>query len=230
MMALVVVALLASVGVAQELSLEPTKDAQIFGHSKERKLNGGKSSRLRTKAIQNNHSELCLLAFDQDALQDFVKKMEGKKLTATLSLVVRQVKGKEVKVEVATVEAAHDWTEGEQKQKPAQKGDVCYNAAQLDVHPWATADGTEVANLEALIYDPDADKILTTLNENALVVKAADKNKRVKIQLSEAVLNQLAAGKMCRGLVLFTRAPKNAAHFYSREQSRKEPKLVVVAE
>jgi hypothetical protein len=230
MFVLGVVSLLASVSAAQELRLEADRDAQIFGHSKERKLNGGKSSRLRTKAIQNNHSELCLLGFDQEALQAFFKKSKGKKLTATLSLVVRQVKGKDVKVEIATVEAAHDWAEGSQNQKPAQEGESCYLAAQLGTHPWTKADGAEVADLEALIYDADGGKILTTLNEKPIVVNPADKNKRVTVELSEPVLKQLVLGKTCRGLVLFTRDPKGAGHFYSREQSRKKPTLVLVAE
>ena len=55
---------------------------------------------------------------------------------------LREVQGvDEAEVEIAALDAKHDWTEGTKSQKPAEEGEATFLAAQHELKPWATAKG-----------------------------------------------------------------------------------------
>jgi hypothetical protein len=225
------VMLLTVVAGAEELTLQATKDARIFGHSSERSLNGGTCSRLRARQLKAGGAELVLMDFDRKAVREFVIKNKGKKFKAELKIYVRQVQGADkAEVEVAALDAKFDWTEGTKNQKAAEEGEATYLAAQHELKPWATAKGKKAGHVKALFYDRTKDKVLTVLNKKTLDVTPDDKGNEVSVEIDNALLKHLLSSKACRGIVIFTRTPGAIADFYSREQNNKRPSLVITAE
>jgi hypothetical protein len=226
--ALVLVLAVAVAADAAQLSLEATRDARIMGHRAERDQNGGKCSRLRTVGVVRGSAEFMILDFDRAKLKGFLEKQKDKKISGTLQVQVREMHCDKVKVEVATLDAGADWAEGERCQKKAKKGECCALAARMDEAKWTTADGKEVERFRDLVYD--GDKITTRVNSAGVEVTRKDEKSYVEIKLDEAFVKHLAAAEHCRGLFLFHRDKQAKVDFFSREQNRREPKLVVTAE
>jgi len=205
------------------MTLDPTKDARVFGYPSENNRNGGGGTRLRTSGIQRGSGEISLIDFDHAALKAFVEKNAGKEIAAKLVLQVMQVQEGPGKVEVAALDSGSDWTEGKKTQTPADKGEVTFLAAQHDTKGWTTTDGKPVKDLRELLYDKKADKVLTMLNSKSAEV--SDKDKTVTIELDAKLIEHMASDPNNRGLVLFNRSPLAKVDFSSREKSGSGPKL-----
>ena len=221
------VAAAAAAGAAS-LKLEPTKDARVLGHRSEVGQNCGRSSRLRTVGIKQGSAEFVIMDFDRAALKAFLEKNEGKTISGKLVLVVRQVQGPKTKLEVATIDAGVDWVEGTKSQQDAEKGECCALWAQQVVKKWAPADGKEVGRFKELVYD--GEKVTTVLNSKGVELAKDDGGKTVEIELDEKLVKHLGTNQNCRGLFLFHRDPQAKVDVFSREQNRKQPRLVVTAE
>lgn len=225
-----VVALVVAAGAAaaEELALPATRDARIMGHRTEVKYNGGTSSRLRAVSVTKSSAEFVIMDFDRAALKAFVDRHKGKALTGKLVVFLREVQRDTAKVEVASLDSATDWNEGERSQQAAEKGECCAAAAQLDVKEWTRPDGTKVNTFRDLIYDAAAKKIRTVLNSKSVEVKAGQTG-TIEIELDEKLLRHIATNDKCRGIFLFHRSSRAQVDFFSREQNRKVPRLTVAA-
>ena len=207
-------------------TFKPTRDARITCHPSEVGYNNGGANRLRTVGIQKTSAELVLIDFDHAAMRAFVEKNAGREISGRLTLHVYQVQRGPAKVEVAVLDSGADWVEGDKTLKPADKGESCCLAAQKDVKPWTTVDGKSVANIKDLLYDAKADAIKTLANSRGVEVSS---QKTVAIDLDGALIRHLATAAACRGLVLFNRHPQAKVDFFSRDQNRRGPALVVTA-
>ncbi|MFW6158831.1 MAG: hypothetical protein ACOC8E_05680 [Planctomycetota bacterium] len=214
-------------GKPGKVTLECTRDARFSEHSTEANNNFGRSNRLRVMRIYNGHSELVLLDFDRDKLKQFVSPRRGRELSGELVLYVRQVQNGPGELHAATLQTASQWAEGNLLNKKAKKGDCCWTWARYQVERWKTADGKEVDNLRAVFYDVKNDKVTTVANSATVEVKSGQNT--VKLELDDKVVRDLALNDKCKGLVLWHRHPQAKLDFFSRLQSRKNPRLVVVA-
>lgn len=227
------IAVLALVSAAQAEPQEflPTKDLRLMCHTEEQDANGGQSTRLRTTSLERSGAEFPVMDFDHAALKAFLDENKGKKVTAKLVLVIREVAGVQdapVKLEAAAVDSAVDWNEGEGNQVKAKKGEACYAAAQAEEKKWATADGKEVASFLELVQKDGQPTGLVNGKGADVAKDAADKT--VEIVLDEAFLKHLATDAKCRGLFLFLRDKTARIDVFSREQNAKTPKLILSAE
>lgn len=204
----------------------PTRDTRITCHPSEVTHNHGRANRLRTVGIQRVSAELVLIDFDRTAIKAFLDLNVGKEIEGQLTLHVYEVQDGPAKVEVAALDSGTDWVEGTKTMQQADKGESCFLAAQKDVAPWTTADGQVVANLKELLYDAASDKIKTLLNGQG--VEVSNQN-NIAIPLDAAFVKHLGTSATCRGLVLFNRHPKAKVDFYSRDQNRRNPTLVLTA-
>lgn len=207
------------------------RDARVFGHRSEQKLNGGASSRLRARSLTSDAPELIVMDFETGAINDFLEERPGKKVSATLVLAVRQVQNGPGKLQVATLNAQSEWMEGSKSQQPAQDGEITYLGPRFHPmadgkhDPWMRADGSPAADLKDLVWDASLGKARGVANsaapslENTPDVKQADQASLVKIVLDEAVLKDLLENDANRGLVLFT-TDGAILDFFSREQGQ----------
>jgi Protein kinase domain len=210
------------------LILKTTRDARIICHREERDFNYGGGQRLRTRALQSNSAEIVIMDFDRARLKDFLEKRPDRRLTARLMLWVYEVQGGTGKVEVAALDSASDWKEGDKTQKRAAKGESCSLAAQMDVELWKTPGGKEVTGFRALLYDAKKKKLKVPVNSKSAEVSR--NQEAVIIDLDERLVKHLATAPNCRGLAIFTRHATGKFDFYSRERADKIPKLVISAE
>lgn len=212
------------------LALPATKDARITFYPTEADFNGGRSPRLRTSNIKLNAGEAILMDFDRTAITAFLEKQKDRQVLAKLVLVSRGLRhGSTAKVEVASLDTASDWIEGEQAQAAAAKGEPTFKAAQHETKAWTTSEGKDVPNLRDLFYDAATDTIKTLLNGPAVTVKTGDSEKPIEVELEGKFLEHLAKEPACRGLIVFNRDRSMLADFYSREHDTNGPKLVLVA-
>ncbi|MCW8130502.1 MAG: hypothetical protein KIS92_09155 [Planctomycetota bacterium] len=212
------------------LALPATKDVRVTFYPAEAEFNGGRSPRLRTSNIKLNAGEAILMDFDRAAVAAFLEKNKARQVSAKLVLVSRGLRhGSSAKVEVAALDTASDWVEGEQAQAAAAKGEPTFKAAQHETKAWTTPDGKEVANLRDLFYDSAMDTLKTLLNENSVTVRTADSEKPVEVELDAKFLEHLAKAPACKGLIVFNRDRSMLSDFYSREHDTHGPKLVLTA-
>jgi len=210
-----------------ELRLNPTRDARLFGHADESKMNGGQCTRLRTRGLSTNKPEISLMDFDRKAILSFITKNRGKAITARLVLTVREVgQADKVKVELAAFKASVDWKEGTKNQAAAERGECTYVEAQAGTAPWADLQGKKKANFKDLLLGGPATAVI---NSTSLEVKPAMSDTKVTLTLDGNVLGTLVGVQGCRGLALFNRAGNSFADFYSREQHQHKPELVLTA-
>ena len=86
-------------------------------------------------------------------------------------------------------------------------GDVCFVWAQFGAARWKNAEGREVADLRAALYDRGAKRATVTENSKSVTV---DKGARtVLVPIDEALLKDLVENENNRGLVLFTAQETN---------------------
>jgi hypothetical protein len=214
---------------AVEVKLEPTRDARLYGHKSEQKLNGGQSTRLRTRGIATDCPEFALMDFDHKAVLDFIKNSAGKRISAKLTVVVREVQGADkIKLEAAAFQAAADWQEGKKSQEAAERGEVNYLEAQAEVAPWTSVAGKKAASFKDLVFGVGQSEAV--FNSGSVEGTPAMADTRVSIALDAKVIQMLAGAPGCRGLVIFHRGDKAMADFYSREQNQHKPELVLTAE
>lgn len=228
---LVVVLSLGVRAAAEDLSLPATKDTKVScfksDESDETGWNNGKAERLRAKGIQKNSAEIILIDFDRAALKAFIEKNAGKDVKAKLALKVVQVQAGPAKLELAALDTASEWTEGDKDSANADKGESSCAAAQKGVKKWTTADGKEADGLRDLVYNREDDKVKTLQNANS--VEVSEKSTTVELELDAAFLKHLATDANCRGVVLFHRDQRAKLDFSSREKADKAPTLVVTA-
>jgi hypothetical protein len=220
-----------SAAFGEDLTLKPTKDARILGHEQERDQNGGQSTRLRAVGIARDSAEFPIMDFDHAAVKAYLDQNKDKKFKAKLVLPLREVQGlpeTPVKLEVATLDSAVDWNEGQGNQKKAEKGECCALAAQFGEKKWTTVSGKEVEQFKDLVWD--GEKVTTVLNGKGVDIGKDDGTKTVEIELDDVVLKHLATNPNCRGLFLFHRDKGARIDIFSREQAQKCATLVVTAE
>jgi len=220
--------LMACAAMGAEITLPTVRDAKISFHRSEKDFNYGKSHHLRTRGIQTGSGEVVLLDFDRDQLKAFADRHRTKQLAGTLSIFVRSVQGDSAKVEICTLDSAVDWNEGDKNGAQAEEGESCFTAARFGGEPWKTVKGKDVANLRDLLYDKQADSILTKKNSGSLEIKKDLIGQEVTFELDPAIVKHLASDKKCRGLVLFNRSAKTKVGFFSMDQHGKASGLTVV--
>lgn len=214
-------------GKPGKVTVECTRDAKFSGHSSEVNYNYGRANRLRVMRIHNGHTELVVLDFDRGKLKQFVSARSGRELSGELVLYVREVQNGPGELHAATLQTASEWKEGNTLGGAATKGDCCYAWARYQVERWKTADGKEVDGLRGVFYDVKNDKVTTVANSKTVEVKSGQN--AVKLELDDKVVRDLALNDKCKGLVLWHRHSQAKLDFFSRRQSRKNPRLVVIA-
>jgi hypothetical protein len=217
--------------MAEPLVLQPTKDVRIMCDPSEMEFNGGQATRLRMRAPAQQSAEIPILDFDRAEIQKFMEANKDKKITATLSVVVREVAGvgdTPVKVELGALDTASDWIEGEQMQGPAKKGESSAAEAQAQTRKWTTAAGQEVDSLKELIWRDG--RIATLVNNSRADVKQNTAGRTIQIQLDDAFLKHVATDANCRGVYLFCLDGTAMIDLFSREQSGRPPRLTLAAE
>ncbi|MGQ9662010.1 MAG: hypothetical protein ACUVWX_06695 [Kiritimatiellia bacterium] len=220
----------AKTGKGKVLDLVATKNARIFCHTSESEYNGGGCHRLRAADITKDYGDFSIIDFDRSALKAFIEKHKGRKVTGKLVLAIRDIQQGPAKLEVAALDSGSDWNQGTKSQEKAEKGEVCFVAAQYGVKPWTTGEGKAVKNLGDLFYDRRAESIKAVLNSAAVTVSDADKMNSVAIELEDGFLTHLATSENCRGIIVFTRSEGARVYFSSRDKEGKEPRLVVAAD
>lgn len=226
-----VLACAVSVGSAEELSLNPTKDARILGHSSEQDQNGGASTRLRTTGIAKTATEFAIFDFDRAAIKDFVEKNKGKTLSGKFTVNIREAQGMTVpavKLEVASIDAASEWNEGGGAQAPAKKGESCATAAKFDEKKWALPNGAEVGEFRDLVWDGAQVKGL--VNSKGVEITKDSTGQQATIEIDAALVKHLGSSASSQGLFLFHRDGGARIDVYSREQANKGAVLVLKAE
>jgi len=213
-----------------KLELVVLRNAVVFSHPSEARKNGGTCHRLRARDISRNSGEVSLIDFDRAALKQFLDRNQDKTVAGRLVLAIRAVQRGPGKLEVAALDSGVDWVEGTKDQKPAEKGEVCYAAAQLGVQPWTAANGRPVKNLGELFYNAKNDSVRTMLSSKPATVTDADKKKFVNVELDGKFVQHLATDPNCRGIIVFTRGGNTSIYFSSRDKAGKEPRLIVTVE
>jgi hypothetical protein len=208
------------------LELVAVKNACVFFHPSETEFNGGACHRLRTRDLAKGSGEATLIDFDRAALKKFLDKNKEKAVSGKLVLAIRELQQGPSKIEVAALDTASDWGEGNKAQLKAEKGEVCVAAAQFGDKPWTTADGKAVRDLGELLYNAKSDTVKTMLNPKSVTVADADKGNSVNMDLDPKFVEHLADAN-CRGIVVFTRGNDGKVYFSSRDKEGKEPRLVL---
>ncbi|MCG3181922.1 MAG: hypothetical protein BIFFINMI_04362 [Phycisphaerae bacterium] len=219
--------LLAAAGCAQDkpLELAATQNARVFFHASEMNVNGGGVHRLRVCSLEMDSADVAILDFDRAALKAWLDKHAGKEVSAGLVLSIRAIEEGPARLQVAALDTASDWKQGDKNQKPAAKGEVCCGAAQFGVQPWTSADGKKVKNLRELVFSKDGVK--TTLNPGGADVTDASKMQFVTIPLDAAFVRHVADDPNCKGVVVFTRTGKARVYFSSNDKEGHQPRLLL---
>lgn len=213
------------VGRAAELSVQPSKDARIMGHSSEVNMNGGTSARLRATGIVKKDTEFIIMDFDRAELKKFVDNKTG--ITGKLLVTIRDFPAGEdgVELKMAAIDAASDWNEGSGNQVQAQKGESCATAAKFDEQKWSLPNGKEVDSFRDLVWD--GSNVRTKRNNNSLKVNKDDVGKELEFSLDSEFIKHLATSEKCQGLFIYHEDSKAKVDIFSREQKNREPKLVL---
>jgi hypothetical protein len=218
----------ASEAGAAVATLAATRDARVMFYPNEAEFNGGGSDYLRASNINGNGAECGIVDFDRTALKAALAKNQGKTVTVTLKLTVRDViLHPSGTLRVVALDTASDWTEGNKSWSKADKGQCCAKAARFDEKPWTTADGKEVATLRDLFFDISTRKEHALANQNPLLINATDKGKTVSVVLQPRFVEHLANDPACKGIVLFTHDEGVLLDVDSREKGHAGPTLTI---
>lgn len=206
------------------------RDLRVMSHDSEALFNGGGGTLIRARNINSKSGEFTLVDFDAAAVKAFLDANKNKSVTAVLDLNIGRIQNAPATLRVLPLLSTVDWNEGTQTQAAARPGEACYAWAQKDKVRWTNADGQEVPDVRAAVYDRVAQKVLVKENSQSVELKGGET--KVSIPLDLWLVTDLATNEKNRGLIVFTAQPVDGPQaiidFRSRD-TKAGPKLILEA-